>query len=83
MKEINELKKWGKIYHVNKIQKKTGLTILNTKWISETKNISRNKKDYFIIIKRYRITILNICASIREFQTTQKTQNRQIHRYNQ
>lgn len=28
MKEINELKKWQKIYHVNKIQKKTGLTVL-------------------------------------------------------
>lgn len=28
MKEINELKKWQKIYHVNKIQKETGLTVL-------------------------------------------------------
>ena len=37
MKEINELQKWGKMYHVNKIQKKTELTILNTKWISEKK----------------------------------------------
>lgn len=52
MKEINELKKWGKIYHVNKIQKKTGLTILNTKWISEKKIFLGIKKDYFIIIKR-------------------------------
>lgn len=37
MKEINELQKWGKMYRVNKIQKKTELTILNTKWISEKK----------------------------------------------
>ena len=44
MKEINELKKWGKIYHVNNIQKKTGLTILNTKWISE--------KKIFLVIKK-------------------------------
>lgn len=52
MKEINELKKWQKIYHVNKIQKKTGLKAVLTQMDFKRKNISRNKKDYFIIRKR-------------------------------
>ena len=60
------MKRWKKIFHANRDQKKAGVAILvSDKTDFKTKVVKRDKEGHFIMIKRSiqeDITIINICA---------------------
>ena len=62
------MKRWKKIFHANRDQKKAGVAILKSDKIDfKTKAVKRDKEGHFIMIKRpiqeEDITIINIYAT--------------------